>query len=287
MRSLGFKFSALVVALLVLASLALTWMATRHERQALEAEVRKRGQALASNLAEDAKVPLLEEDQLALEVLVGHAGNEDGLTAARLLDRTGTVVASLDRSETGLVLEAQTNGAGDEVRRIENLLWIAAPVVYSDVPVGEAQIALDLQVLVEPVVTDSQAQLSAVAAGILVLGVVGGIGFVALLVGPIRRLRAGVERLTDGDLATRVPATSGDEVGELTHAFNKMGESLQQKERIQSAFGRYVNDYVLTALLEGPAGEQLQGAEREVTILFADIRSFTRLSEGMKAGDVV
>jgi adenylate cyclase len=48
-----------------------------------------------------------------------------------------------------------------------------------------------------------------------------------------------------------------------------------------------VNDYVLNQLLEGPEDEQLGGIEREVTILFADIRRFTRLSEGMKAPDVV
>lgn len=289
MRSLQFKFSALVVALLVVAGVSLTWIATRHERGSLEAEVGKRGLALASNLAEDAKVPLLAEDQLALENLVGHAGTEEGLVASRLLDRSGVVVASLSRSETGLLLEPQTSSdsKAPTVRRIRDLLWIAAPVIYSDLRIGEAQIALDLERLVEPVIAESQSQLAAAAAGILVLGVVGGIGFVALLVGPIRRLRTGVERLTDGDLATRVPPTSQDEVGDLTRAFNKMGESLQQKERIQSAFGRYVNDYVLTTLLEGPEGAQLAGAEREVTILFADIRSFTRLSEGLKAADVV
>lgn len=289
MRSLQFKFSALVVALLVVAGVSLTWIATRHERGSLEAEVGKRGLALASNLAEDAKVPLLAEDQLALENLVGHAGTEEGLVASRLLDRSGVVVASLSRSETGLLLEPQTSSdsKAPTVRRIRDLLWIAAPVIYSDLRIGEAQIALDLERLVEPVIAESQSQLAAAAAGILVLGVVGGIGFVALLVGPIRRLRTGVEHLTDGDLATRVPPTSQDEVGDLTRAFNKMGESLQQKERIQSAFGRYVNDYVLTTLLEGPEGAQLAGAEREVTILFADIRSFTRLSEGLKAADVV
>ena len=65
-----------------------------------------------------------------------------------------------------------------------------------------------------------------------------------------------------------------------------MGESLQQKERIQSAFGRYVSNYVLNQLLES-SDDELHGTEREVTILFCDIRQFTRLSEGMKAADVV
>jgi class 3 adenylate cyclase len=100
-------------------------------------------------------------------------------------------------------------------------------------------------------------------------------------------LRTGVEQFAAGDLDVRVPPTVGGEVGELTRAFNQMGESLQQKERIQDAFGRYVNDYVLTQLLETPEGDELRGAERDVTVLFVDIRRFTRRSEGMKASDVV
>jgi class 3 adenylate cyclase len=173
------------------------------------------------------------------------------------------------------------------IHRRSNDLVVAAPVVLSGVQVGEAQVELDLDVLVEPVVAESQRQLAALAIAVLALGIGGGIGFVALLVGPIRRLRSGVERLADGDLATRVPPTSRDEVGELTRAFNKMGESLLQKERIQKAFGRYASDYVLNTLLESAEESELEGAEREVTIVFADIRSFTRLSEGLKARAVV
>jgi class 3 adenylate cyclase len=153
--------------------------------------------------------------------------------------------------------------------------------------VGEVQVVLDLDVLVTPVVAHTQRQLAAVAAGVVIVGVGAGLAFVALLVGPLRRLRAGVERLSSGDLSVRVPPTSRDEVGSLTRAFNEMGESLQQKERLQRAFGRYVNDYVLTQLLESGEDHQLGGAEREVTLVFADIRRFTRLSEGMKATDVV
>jgi len=303
-RSLQFKFSALVVGLLVLASASLTWMATRHERGALEAQVELLGLALATNLARDAKVPLLDEDALALDGLVQSAGSEEGLIAARLVDREGTVVASLAPEELGarapavqapaavpsaaaILGPATVPGAAAQTRREADALLVSVPVRYSGVSVGEAQIALDLDVLVEPVVTESQRRLTALALAISLMGVAGGIGFVALLVGPIRRLRAGVEHLSLGALDTRVPPTSRDEVGELTRAFNRMGESLQQKDRIQNAFGRYASDYVLNALLESPEGTELEGAEREVTILFVDVRRFTRLSEGLKARDVV
>jgi class 3 adenylate cyclase len=298
LRSLQVKFSALVVALLVVACVSLALVATQHERGALESEVEKRGRALARSLAGAAKEPLLDAeqgelaDELTLDRLVEEVGMSGGVIAARLLGRDGTTVASLEPDERGVPgdqLAANRSGAGlviNAVRR-ESRLLIAAPVLYSGVRIGEAQVVLDLNELVEPVVKSTTQQLTAIAVTLICLGVVAGIIFVALLVGPLRRLRLGVERLSEGDLSVRVPPTSRDEVGELTRAFNEMGDSIQQKQRIQTAFGRYVNDYVLNQLLEGPDEEALTGIEREVTILFCDIRGFTHLSEGMKAQDVV
>jgi len=296
--SLQVKFSALVVTLLVVACTGLALIATQHERRALEAEVEKRGRALASNLAGAAKEPLLAVDQgdfdreLLLERLIREVGDSEGVVAVRLLDRDGRVVASLDpgeRGDEGASLAGHPDAPGDAawIGRDAAELRVAAPVYYSDVLVGEAQVAFDLRVLVDPVVRSTRRQLAAVAALVLVLGVLAGLGFVALLVGPLRRLRVGVERLASGDVSVRVPPTTRDEVGELTRAFNEMGDSLEQKQRIQKAFGRYVDDYVLNQLLESADDEKQAGIEREVTVLFVDIRQFTRLSEGMAAHNVV
>jgi adenylate cyclase len=98
------------------------------------------------------------------------------------------------------------------------------------------------------------------------------------------RLRAGVERLTAGDLRC-VPPTSRDGSG-ADARLQRDGQSLNER-RIQTAFGRYVSESVLRQLLEAPAGAELGGAERELTIAFIDIRGFTRISEDMKARDVV
>jgi len=286
------KFSALVVGLLLLACVGLALISTKHERAALEDEIAQRGQTLVANLAGNAKEPLLAGDDLTLDGLVKEVGHGEGVVGVRLLDREDQVLASLDPDERGqkrprLSIAASSQPRLPTVVRARKLLLVAMPVAFRDVLIGEAQVELDLGILVDPVVRESRKQLAAVASGVIVIGVGSGLVFVAFLAGPLRRLRAGVERLTKGDLTARVPPTSRDEVGELTRAFNEMGESLQQKERIQSAFGRYVSDYVLNQLLQTPDGDELSGAEREVTILFADIRRFTRLSEGMKARDVV
>jgi class 3 adenylate cyclase len=294
LRSLQVKFSTLIVTVLAIACAALTLVATHHERGALEAEVGERAIALAANLAGAAEEPLLGleqgsfDDELVLERLVEETGAGDGVVGVRLLARDGRVVASLDADARGKPGELLARADGEPaVDRRGDVLLVGAPIAYSGVAVGEAQVELDLRALVDPVVRGNTRQLAGIAAIVLLLGVVAGTIFVALLSGPLRRLRVGVERLRDGDLAVRVPPTSRDEVGELTRAFNEMGDSLLQKQRIQSAFGRYVNDYVLNQLLEGPDSEALAGMEREVTILFADVRGFTHLSEGLKARAVV
>jgi class 3 adenylate cyclase len=133
----------------------------------------------------------------------------------------------------------------------------------------------------------SALELALVGLGLAAAGGLGGALLAARIVGSLQRLRSGVEKLSHGDLSVRVPPRSSDEVGDLARAFNAMGEALQRNERIQSAFGRYVNDYVLGQLLASGEDPELGGAERDVTLLVADVRGFTPLSEGMKAADVV
>jgi class 3 adenylate cyclase len=295
LRSLQVKFSALLVAMLVVACVSLALVATEHERRALESEVEKRAAALASALAGAAKEPLLAirqegfDDELTLDRLVEEAGAGHGVVGARLLGRDGVPLATLPPIQGAAPVSLTTNDGELATRTVRegSRLLVATPVVYSGVRIGEAQVELDLDLLVKPVVERTTRQLSFIAITLVLFGVVAGVIFVALLVGPLRRLRRGVERLRDGDLSVRVPPTSHDEVGELTRAFNEMGDSLEQKQRVQNAFGRYVNDYVLNQLLEGPEEDALSGMEREVSILFCDIRGFTHLSEGMKARDVV
>jgi len=52
-------------------------------------------------------------------------------------------------------------------------------------------------------------------------------------------------------------------------------------------FGRYVSDDVVDMLLAEGNRPDLAGEERHVTVLFADIRNFTTISERLDAHEVV
>ena len=295
--SLQLKFSGLLVGLLLAACLGLALLATQHERGALEREVAKRGKDLATHLAGAAKEPLLAVIQgdfgpeLQLERLVDETAAVEGVSAVQVLDRHGELVVGFEQAPVHGRISPDPHEASrrDPLRVAERqkTLSVSAPISYSDVHLGEVRLEFDLALLVEPVVKNSGRQLALAAALVVALGVGAGLLFVALLVGPLRRLREGVESFAAGDTSVRVAPSSRDEVGELTRAFNTMGEALEEKQRIQQAFGRYVGTDVLERVREAGGTLAEGGIEREVSILFADIRQFTKLSEGMRAQDVV
>ena len=64
------------------------------------------------------------------------------------------------------------------------------------------------------------------------------------------------------------------------------GQKRQQVQEIRSAFGRYVSPAVVARLAEHPEQLQLGGQQRELTLMFCDIRSFTTLSEGLAAAEL-
>ncbi|MFT7621055.1 MAG: class 3 adenylate cyclase [Myxococcota bacterium] len=58
-------------------------------------------------------------------------------------------------------------------------------------------------------------------------------------------------------------------------------------ESMRQMFGRYVSEDVVTALLADPRRLKLGGEEREVTILFADIRGYSTLAEALQPTEVI
>ncbi|MGF6307919.1 class 3 adenylate cyclase [Bradyrhizobium sp. i1.8.4] len=152
---------------------------------------------------------------------------------------------------------------------------------------------------IEGIRADMLAQVGSAAAkvmgaqqrAIIISGVVTAIaailGFVfAMLVGsgitgPVMRLLEGTREIEAGRLDGSIAITTQDEIGQLSAAFNRMIETLRHNQRIRETFGRYINPRIAEGLLEQPAIAATEGQRRIMTVMFCDMKGFTRLSEGV------
>ena len=103
---------------------------------------------------------------------------------------------------------------------------------------------------------------------------------------PIRRSRRRNRRLAKGVYAQRLPVVQDDDLGALAASFNRMQAGLAERQRLQAAFGTYVDPGLAARLLE-QGDDVFTGERREVTVMFVDIRDFTPFAEANTAEDTV
>jgi len=110
--------------------------------------------------------------------------------------------------------------------------------------------------------------------------------------------------ISSGDLTQKVAVEFPDEIGHVSHTFNLMIGELdraysqikkfafeavlaQKKEmRIRHIFQKYVPQELIDRFFQNPES-MLVGENRNLSVLFSDIRSFTSISEAMAPDDLV
>ncbi|HEV2458279.1 MAG TPA: adenylate/guanylate cyclase domain-containing protein, partial [Ktedonobacterales bacterium] len=99
-----------------------------------------------------------------------------------------------------------------------------------------------------------------------------------------------------GEIALRLnvsPLRSGEGAGEalgvamVVDDLTELRRSQQQAREIQRLFGRYVHPAVVRQLLADPSAVNLGGETREISVVFADIRGYTRLAEQAAPGELM
>jgi class 3 adenylate cyclase len=103
---------------------------------------------------------------------------------------------------------------------------------------------------------------------------------------PVSDLAEGTERVAAGDYSQRVPVVQDDDLGALSASFNRMQAGLAERQRLQAAFGTYVDPALAARLLE-QSDDVFTGERREVTVMFVDVRDFTPFAEANTAEDTV
>ncbi|GHV25669.1 hypothetical protein AGMMS4952_04020 [Spirochaetia bacterium] len=122
---------------------------------------------------------------------------------------------------------------------------------------------------------------------------------------PIEALVSSMRTIIESDnLEQEAPIYYNDEIGRLSNTFNHMLKELgeayrlikryafdavmaeKREMKIRNVFQLYVPKDVIEEVFTNPE-KMLVGSNRDLSILFSDIRSFTTISEGMSPDDLV
>jgi adenylate cyclase len=274
--SLLLKLSILITLTICLTTAVIGSVVLRRQARLLREELVARGQALVQHLAVNASTPLLERDDLALNVLVEQAKRNKDVGYAAVVDVDNVVRAHDDLHQIGNVLLPP--GRGSAVGMLE----FDSAVRFGRRDLGRVQLGVNEDGLRRALF---QARLFIVGlmVGIIGLGIGASLYVSNIFSRPIRLLVEGARVLGRGNFQHRLPQLSvgygQDELTDLGSAFNEMAEELRKKEVLEDSFGRYVSPEIAEMIFQSADGPWLQATRRDVTILFVDIRGYTSYAE--------
>ena len=102
---------------------------------------------------------------------------------------------------------------------------------------------------------------------------------------PLRVVLEAMQRVDRGDLASRAPVLTSDELGALAARFNRMLDGLAEREAMRRVFIRFVPEQVAGLLLAERGSIEPQ--EREASVLFTDIAGFTAIASRLTPREVL
>lgn len=209
-------------------------------------------------------------------------------------------VVSVETTKTALALYNKSRVAETRVlrnvefpknqlraRRGEKILEVASDIRNSSGErIGTLRIGISLRQVNRAVNNAINKALLVGALG-LIFGLIGAYILAQQLTHPLRRLQISAAKIAAGDLQHRADIRRADEIGVLAITFNDMATELQTSfSRLQKtleSFERFVPEKFLTVIASDGI-ENIQvgvAATRVITILFADIRGYTSMSEQM------
>jgi len=163
-------------------------------------------------------------------------------------------------------------------------LLISEPLNQGVSRVGRRVIALSLQEFLVPFYR-IETVFQVVGILVLVIAVFLGISISRGLSAPVRQLVNATQRVARGDYDFHIAVTTKDEFSSLADSFNRMTHGLLLKEQYRGILDKVVSPEIAAEMIKGNIS--LGGENRVVTVLFADIRGFTSITEDMEPQEVI
>ena len=230
------KLTLLIEGLVIIVVVITGIITTLREKGTLEDELRKRGLAVANDLAKFAERPLLSQDLATLRRFVNHTMKQDYVQYVSIVDTSGKVVMHSDLSHVGKIYKNNlhmgttnsyelSSSHAHLIKKGEVYYDILAPIEVSGARLGTVRLGYSYSA-VEKEIVSARRQIFLIGLVTIVIGGMFAYALAAFISMPIKRITDGVEQVANGELNSPLMINRNDEIGTLANSFNKMAEDL-------------------------------------------------------------
>lgn len=238
-RGIRFRLVLFVLMLIAVTTFSISFIVIQIMDHVLIDSLTKRGSAISQAAAIPAGYSLLTNDRLALDNLAAQIKRsqeeieyvaildlEQNILAHNHLDRVGGTLpfmeGEMQQYPDGLVLTKGFHEGGEcmEFRR---------PIYFTEQHVGNVVIGISTRQLMA-LKASAHKQILLIATLITTLALLGAMLLSSIFTRPIERLSEGVSKLRKDEHVGNIPVRSRNELGKLTHNFNKMARTIQQQK---------------------------------------------------------
>ncbi|MBT8338983.1 MAG: HAMP domain-containing protein [Desulfatitalea sp.] len=291
------QMAAATTFIIVLTIFTLSLVVLNQQKDRLYDQTVLLGMVSLSYFANNAPIPLLEDDILRLNTLIKEASNVKGFRYALIVGPNNRIKAHTDINLIGVpfkhFVDHPTVTEKDGVVYYsynrpngERLLDLYRTISFKDKALGQVHVGISLD-FIDDLVRRERLSVVVITLTIIVVGLAVAVAYGFRFSRPISHLVRATQEIAQGNYQYRVPVKRNDELGNLGTAFNRMGQELWKNSMTQKSFGKYVGNEVLDMILANPETAWLKGTRNQATILFADVRGFTAFAESHSPEEVV
>ncbi|HWJ92743.1 MAG TPA: adenylate/guanylate cyclase domain-containing protein [Flavisolibacter sp.] len=291
--SLKTKIWVTILAIVMMFAFFILYYFPAQQEKHLLTNYNKEVQNLANTVALGVKIALTEQNFEGVQTAIGFVKDDPHLAFVCLLQVD--TVWNQDQSRFSLSKEIfqalPANKKVDPYQRSSDSVVVKNASFNTQVMNGEVMLGFTTKEIVQ---SKMQIRTTSLLVSLLVfaIGITIGFWLARNISVPVLALRDAANKVGEGDLTQRVTKLHRDEIGELGIAFNKMVDDLGRAQKQISdrthelVMEKKKSDELLLNILPADTAEELKitGSAQakqypSVTVLFADFRGFTRLSE--------
>jgi adenylate cyclase len=291
------QLSLTTILVILLTTFVLSVVILSRQEERLYMQTVNVGAVSLKYFAENARIPIIQDDILQLNTLIKNTEDVEGLLYAVITDKGNVIKAHTNPNMIGKTFLSMDNvkkikGYGDVtyfdyvLPGGRHTLNLTQPISFKDKHLGKVHVGVSLD-FIEQATHKERASVILTTLIILFFGIVMALFLGYRYSGPISKLLQATEEIGRGNYHYKIRLDRKDELGNLAKAFNQMGEELWKNSLIQKSFGKYVGSEVLDMIEADPERVWLKGHRNAATVFFADIRGFTHYFDTMEPEAVV